>query len=827
MPPRVLSHDAYTMAWICALPLEMAAAKLILDEVHANLAQPLTDHNCYTLGSVHSHNIVIACLPSGVYGTISATTILAQMLPTFRSIKSGLMMCGLEMVVGIPSASSGGVIQYDHGKALHSRRFERVGALNKPPQVLLTAVSQLRSDYVVGEGGVKLSLQPGQAITAQISRPQHDLLFNPEYIHQSSNTGCTTCDREELVHRNPRKGDEPRIHYGVLKDPKSHDSIAQELGILCFEMEAAGLVDQLQCLVIRGVCDYCDSHKSKEWQGYAALAAAAYTKTLLQVVPVHRDEWLGGKRHWMVQFSRKTAFVGRENHITTLEKSVEGIGKSQIALELAYQVRDGNSEVSVFWIPCTSYESVEQVKAYLSHESSDKWLLVFDNADDMEMWMKEIETGPPLKNLLPQDEASHILFTTRNRKLAVNLALSNVVQIPDMDEVTNDIMILGGYLSLLAAQKEDMVNLLSKDFENDRRYADVQNPVTTAWLVSFYQIRSLDQLAVDYLSFMACISPRNIPQSLLPSAPAGNKKIEALGLLKAYSFLSEEAESRNLTLHRFDRTVETWIPKTVEHINKIYPEIHYRERDLWRQYLPHILSVIENNKFRAVRSQYSDLLQRVLEDRQKELGMDDEGTLDSMHDVGSEMMEQVLERQNRCGVFFRQGQYARAQPIQEQALEGFQKALGPKHLRTLDSVTTLAKAKYRRAMDGYVKEFGPQHEYTLHIVSNTGVALMCQGKYDEAEQIHSEVLRRSEETFGPEHPLTLISIEQEQSRVTKEVGGGPVRSMLTLYQEYHFELDQGQSAHQPPDTKLIRHNPCLALARRSTLLQFYFHSSKL
>lgn len=71
-----------------------------------------------------------------------------------------------------------------------------------------------------------------------------------------------------------------------MKDAKTRDFIAQALDILCFEMEAAGLMDQLPCLVIRGICDYCDSHKNKQWQGYAALAAAAYAKHLLTVVPV-------------------------------------------------------------------------------------------------------------------------------------------------------------------------------------------------------------------------------------------------------------------------------------------------------------------------------------------------------------------------------------------------------------------------------------------------------------------------------------------------------------------------------------------------------------
>ncbi|KAL2848203.1 hypothetical protein BJX68DRAFT_255815 [Aspergillus pseudodeflectus] len=920
MPNNILSHDAYTIAWISALPLEMAAAKLMLDEIHGNLTQPSTDHNCYTLGSIHGHNIVIACLPSGVYGTISATTVLAQMLPTFGSIKFGLMV-GIgggvptkgdvrlgDVVVGIPSGSSGGVIQFDFGKTLHSGRFQRLGSLNKPPQVLLTAVSQLRSAQLMGEeeiplmktisdalgedGDVPGRSAPstrGRAIRTTFSRPDNDRLFDSLYTHDGPETDCSLCDPAKLVQRDPRESDAPRIHYGsiasgnqVMKDARTRDSIAQELDICCFEMEAAGLMDQLQCLVVRGISDYCDSHKSKEWQGYAALTAAAYTKTLLQVVPVHQNDRQAGKGHWMVPFFRNAAFVGRRNHIAALEDGVlrsaerrktaicglGGIGKTQIALELAYRVRDKNPEMSVFWIPCTSYESVEQaymniaqmtgmaelnaaavkeqVKTYLSHERSGKWLLVYDNADDMDMWTKGTETRPALKSLLPHNEAGHILFTSRNRKLAVKLALSNdkeatatllgqLCWLPlAISQAAayineNDITTLGSYMSLLDAQEENTVNLLSEDFEDDGRYADVQNAVTTTWLVSFSQIQLLDPLAVDYLSFMACISPRNIPQSLLPPAPSDKKKIEALGILKAYSFISEQTKSGDLTLHRLvylatrtwmkkNKSFTTWIIKTVQHMGETFSQLDRRERHLRRQYLPHILSVIENNEFESVRDQYGGLLQRVgywlssdgrngeakslfsqvLEDREKTLGMDHKDTLDIMDDIGEvllglgqyteakQIMEQVLEGRNvvlgpehpdtlvsldtYSLVFAGQGKYARAQEILERTLQGFEKVLGPGHPRTLDCLTSLASVLsrrgqyeeaeflYRRANEGYVKELGPQDECTLYNVSSTGVALMLLGKYDEAEHIHREVFQISQETYGPEHPLTLTSM---------------------------------------------------------------------
>ncbi|KAF4213882.1 hypothetical protein CNMCM6805_003965 [Aspergillus fumigatiaffinis] len=153
-------HDDYTVAWICALPLEMVLAKEVLDKVHPSLSQPETDHNVYTLGNVAGHNVVVACLPSGVYGTTSAAIVLAHMLSMFPYLRFALMVgvgggvpsktadiCLGDVVVSMPTATSSGVIQYDHGKTLHNRRLQRTGSLNKPPQYLLTALSQAAVAY--------------------------------------------------------------------------------------------------------------------------------------------------------------------------------------------------------------------------------------------------------------------------------------------------------------------------------------------------------------------------------------------------------------------------------------------------------------------------------------------------------------------------------------------------------------------------------------------------------------------------------------------------------------------------------------------------------
>ncbi|GAM41063.1 hypothetical protein TCE0_041f13896 [Talaromyces pinophilus] len=301
------TRDDYTVAWICALPLEMTAAKLMLDKVHPSLPKLNADHNTYTLGSVGGHNVVLACLPSGVYGTTAAAVVLAHMLQTYPSLRFALVV-GIgggvpsktanirlgDVVVSMPTNASGGVVQYDYGKTLRNGNLQRTGSLNKPPQYLLTAVSQVRSETEISlEKVVTEMLQKQGGIQKQFSRPSKDLLSEATYDHKSEDSDCSACGRTQIVNRKPRESGEPLIHYGliasgnqVMKNAQIRDLIAQPTGVLCFEMEAAGLMDQISCLVIRGICDYCDSHKHKDWQGYAALTAAAYAAHLLQTVPV-------------------------------------------------------------------------------------------------------------------------------------------------------------------------------------------------------------------------------------------------------------------------------------------------------------------------------------------------------------------------------------------------------------------------------------------------------------------------------------------------------------------------------------------------------------
>ncbi|KAB8236422.1 5'-methylthioadenosine/S-adenosylhomocysteine nucleosidase family protein [Aspergillus alliaceus] len=186
----------------------MWAAKIMLDEVHPSLRQPQSDHNVYTLGSISGHNVVVACLPSGVCGTISASAVVAHMVSTSPNTLFGLMV-GIggrvlskhvdirlgDVVVSKPTATLSGVIQYDYGKNLHYGRFQHNGTLNKPPPVLL-----------------------------------------------------------KLVNRPERTTEQPKIHhhYGLIA---SGDQAMKDAG------HAAALIDKLPLFVIQGIWNYCDFYK--------------------------------------------------------------------------------------------------------------------------------------------------------------------------------------------------------------------------------------------------------------------------------------------------------------------------------------------------------------------------------------------------------------------------------------------------------------------------------------------------------------------------------------------------------------------------------------
>jgi nucleoside phosphorylase len=234
-----------------------------------------------------------------------------QMLSTFRSIRFGLMV-GIgggvpgkdadirlgDVVVSKPTGEFGGVVQYDFGKTVGQGIFERTGMLNRPPQILLTAISRLQADGIMETSRIPeflaemMATYPRMRAEFTYRGQEEDRLFDAASDHYGLENTCDTCEISRLVTRPARDSHDPVIQYGLIASGNQvikHGG-TEELGILCFEMEAAGLMDNFPCLVIRRICDYADSHKNKQWQGYAAATAAAYAKDLLSVIHPNQVE---------------------------------------------------------------------------------------------------------------------------------------------------------------------------------------------------------------------------------------------------------------------------------------------------------------------------------------------------------------------------------------------------------------------------------------------------------------------------------------------------------------------------------------------------------
>ncbi|EHK18147.1 uncharacterized protein TRIVIDRAFT_159440 [Trichoderma virens Gv29-8] len=403
----------YTIGWICAIEKEYVAAQVFLDEKYERPDRlPPNDNNKYTLGRIGKHNIVIAVLPNGKYGVSSAAGVARDMLHSFPNIRIGLLV-GIgggapslthdirlgDVIVGVSNNGKSAVFQYDFRKAIQGQEFLKTGFLNQPPPVLRTAINGLMAQYEI-EGN-----QLREAVDSVLNknprlrkrgymRPEAitDRLYRSQVIHPlNSGTSCATVcgdDPSSLIKRHQREedDDDPLVHYGLIasanmlmKDALVRDELIAKEGILCFEMGAAGLMNHFPCLVIRGICDYSDSHKSTLWQGYAAMTAAAYAKDLLhRIAPIK------------VEAQKKISDVLSENHLDIAEhhrdiakeepKSLEDFANERLSKEeqechQLFRLTSGGKDTTYEWYKDRIDERVENTCLWLlQNEHYQKWL---------------------------------------------------------------------------------------------------------------------------------------------------------------------------------------------------------------------------------------------------------------------------------------------------------------------------------------------------------------------------------------------------------------------------------------------------------------------
>ncbi|PYI09493.1 TPR-like protein [Aspergillus sclerotiicarbonarius CBS 121057] len=606
------------------------------------------------------------------------------------------------------------------------------------------------------------------------------------------------------------------------------------------------------------------------------------------MVPFGRNRDFTGRESILEQVHRQISpFSDEDSCQRTAIVGLGGVGKTQIALESAYRLR---KHCSVFWVPAVDATSFEKayreigeklgvhgindgkadvkplVKDALNRDSSGSWLLIIDNADDPDLFFGKTS----LSRYLPSSLKGSILFTTRTFQVAQQLDISpgNVNNLGEMSrqesvqllqklhpshrpghesvETLLDLLVdlplaikqaaayMAGtgisivqYLHYCRSSDKALARLIAKDFGDQYRYTEIENPIATTWIISFQHIERDKAAAATYLEFMCLLAEREIPLELIPHGDDELDVNEAIGVLKAYALVVEHEEPGFYDIHRLVRlAMRTWMDQKgtlqqyrvqiLSRVTAVFPDPEYDNKAVWGRYLPHVEGLLAGSSIEVEASllskvgwsyiklgKYNDaetMLRQALQDRHERLGPEHPDTLDSLDKLGV--------------VLWHRGQYKAAEISHQQAFQGKEKIYGPDHPNTLQSLANLATvldeqgqyetsdALYQRALQSGEKALGSDHPTTLNRLDNLGVRLQERGKYEEAEQMHRRVLQSKQKMLGPEHPDTFQTLNNLGNVFTRQ---GHYQEGETMYRQVLQSLEKVLGPEHP-DTLKSLHN---------------------
>ncbi|KAL7796270.1 hypothetical protein V8C43DRAFT_304161 [Trichoderma afarasin] len=531
-----------------------------------------------------------------------------------------------------------------------------------------------------------------------------------------------------------------------------------------------------------------------------------------------------------------------------------GTGKTQIALEYAFQLQKTHPTISVFWIHASNaarfrqaFLSIAQeydvpdysepkvdmlllVKNWLEEKDHGEWLMIIDNADDMQLFFGQpagTATNPSKekdeKNLaryLPECAHGTILITTRNKQVGVRMTKGQQpIEVLRMNEgesvqllqhlplalaqaaafIQETSITVDKYLQLLSnSHREDIVHLLSREFETVGRDTEAPQAVAQTWMLSFQQIEQQHVLASELLSFMSMLDRQDIPAQFLShygkqtggGVPRAEIELtEALGILKAFSFVTETTDSGSFDMHRLVQlvtrkwltsrgTISRFSTEALMTVSNMYPYGEYENRTKCAAYLSHANAVLHLNglKSKDEKKARASLLYCIAdyfnlegkwsqaemfhtearEIRRELLGADHLDTLNSMHSLAF--------------TYICQGRWKEAEDLNVQVMETYKIKLGADHLYTLTSISNLAstyvyQCRWKEAEDLNVEvmetckmKLGADHLDTLKSMHNLASTYGKQGRWKEAEDLNMQVMEIRKMKLGTDHPHTLTSM---------------------------------------------------------------------
>ncbi|KAJ6151624.1 hypothetical protein N7470_007221 [Penicillium chermesinum] len=293
--PPPSSREDFKITIICALTLEAKAVVQLFDAIYDESLDQYRkvpgDNNAYTLGSIGKYHVVLVYMPGAGKGYASSVATNVKRSYTCLELALVVGVCG-----GVPYTKSQTFPRQDIflGDVIVSK-----GVVQPRPEIL-SFLNKLEVGYdrLVNRLATYLT-DVQKKFPSRYPGAEKDRLFSPEYGHRTRNCKCaeyTHCDNGIVA----RQRDHARhdqgvvVHFGlvasgdtVIMSAHDRDQISEIEDIIGFEMEGAGVWENLPCVVIKGVSDYADSHKTKEWQHFAAASAAACARSILDETPVY------------------------------------------------------------------------------------------------------------------------------------------------------------------------------------------------------------------------------------------------------------------------------------------------------------------------------------------------------------------------------------------------------------------------------------------------------------------------------------------------------------------------------------------------------------
>ena len=479
----------------------------------------------------------------------------------------------------------------------------------------------------------------------------------------------------------------------------------------------------------------------------------------------------------------------------------------------------------------------ELVRRYLSSEVAGQWLLIVDNADDMDL-VFGTEHSDGIVDYLPKSESGLILFTTRYQAVAVSLADSNVIELKEMDTQeavsfleqalirkqllnnnTTNLKLLEelaylplaiaqaaaflnnnknttilDYLRLLQNTEQGLVSLLSQEFRDNTRYKISANAVARTWLVSFNQIRNHDTVAADLLSFISCIESKAIPLSILPSVLPEDRMVSAIGTLCGYSFIVKRDEEDMYDMHRLVHlATRIWVKehgtaavaaeKAIQHVSNIFPNAKYANQKTMRRFLVHAVQLLGEQSRGNMEERYT-LCQMVGQCLEYE-GRIQEAVLRFEESYQWRKINLVEEHPDRLA-------------SQHELAMAYRKDGQIK--KAIELIEHVVAVKARTLAEEHPSRLASQHELAM--------AYREDGQIKKAIELIEHVVAVKARTLAEEHPDRLASQHELAMAYRKD---GQIKKAIELI-EHVVAVEARTLAEEHPDRLASQHE--LAMAYR-------------